>query len=573
MRLFREHTIRPVCDLGGRWDFVTEPELATTDEAGLPTAFVRPMQVPGCWESHPEYRAYRGRAWLRRTIRQPAAGPLRLVFKGVSHTGRVYLDREKVGEHYNAYTAFEVAMAEVEAGEHELLVEVDNAFGDHSALHVPNDYYTYGGITRPVAAERVPPQYVRFLHVTPQAEADGGWSAAIRVEVVNLALDDAEVRAEVELAGRTVDLGKAALEPGATVRLEAEAAFPEAQSWSPAAPQLYTARALLYSGGDEPTDDLIDRVGFRRVEVRGTDILLNGSPVRIRGFNRHEDHPHFGCALPVEAMVHDMERLRHLGANLDRTCHYPNDERWLDLCDERGILVWEENHARGLKLERMRTSTFRRQSRECTREMVEQHFNHPSIILWGIFNECASNTEEGKAVYAEEFELLRRLDPSRPTTFASCHRNTELAFDLPDVVGFNIYTGWYHDSVEKVREKIDGLIDWIESAGGRDKPILISEFGAGGLYGCRSDHHAPWSEEYQADVLDAACACYLSHPRLAGGIVWQFCDCRVSYPLPTGRPRRMNNKGVVDEHRRPKLAYEAVRRRFHEAAAEERKTR
>jgi beta-glucuronidase len=567
IRLFDEHAVRPVRDLGGQWDFVAEPRAGAVDPAGLPTVFPQRLQVPGCWETHPDWRAYRGKAWLRRPLVQPEAGALRLVFKGASHTARVFLDRQEVGGHYNAYTAFEIALADVPAGEHELLVEVDNSFGPHSALHVENDYYTYGGITRPVAAESIPPQYLRRLHVTPRMGKGRAWSAEVRVEVANLAPADVEVSVEVATAGQTLDLGTATVKGGGAAWLAAVADFPDAQAWSPETPALDLFQALLYAGGgDEPVDDLADRVGFREVMVRGTEILLNGRPIRLRGFNRHEDHGLFGCALPPEAMAHDLDRLQHLGAGAVRTSHYPNDERFLDLCDERGMLVWEENHARGLKLEQMQHPLFRGQALACTREMVEQHFNHPSIVLWGILNECASFTPEGRALYAEQFDLIKRLDPSRPTTFASCHEGKDLCLDLPDVVGFNIYTGWYRDPVEAIPRRLEELLAWIERAGGRGKPVILSEFGAAALYGCRSDTRAKWTEERQADILDAALACYLAHPRLAGALIWQFCDCRVTEGWFGSRPRTYNNKGVLDEYRRAKLAYETVRRRFCGAA-------
>ena len=566
-RLFDEHVIRPVVSLDGLWDFVPETEVTERDAAGLPTEFPYRLGVPGCWEMHPKWRSHRGKGWFRVIMIQPTGGPLRLMFKGVSHTARVLVDREEAGGHYNAYTAFEVVLPHVEEGEHEVLVEVDNTFGAHSALHVENDYYTYGGLVRPVAAEHPSAQYVRRLHFTPRMGKGGkGWTASLEMEVRNVAGSAAAVRGEVIVAGQVVDLGGATVAAGASVRLGAEAALEDVSAWSPESPHLYYAYAFLYGEDpEEPMDDLVDRVGFRQVETRGTEILLNGEAVRLRGFNRHEDHPVFGCAIPVEAMLHDVYHVEHLGANFIRTSHYPNDERWLDLCDERGLMVWEENHARGLTGERFRHPKFREQSLACTREMVEQHYNHASIVLWGILNECESFTEEGKAVYAEHFELIKGMDASRPTTFASCHGFKDVSLDLPDVVGFNLYTGWYRGSLGEIPVRVDEIIAWIEKAGGGGKPLILSEFGGGAIPGYRSDARVKWSEERQADILDACLGCYLNHRRIAGAAIWQFCDCRVTEGWATSRPRTMNNKGVVDEYRRPKLSYEVVRRRFREA--------
>ena len=123
-----------------------------------------------------------------------------------------------------------------------------------------------------------------------------------------------------------------------------------------------------------------------------------------------------GCAIPLQLMVQDLDLMRDMGANAVRTCHYPNDELFLDLCDERGVLVWEENHARGLDLEHMMNPNFDIQCENCIREMIENHYNHPSIVIWGILNECASETEEGRKKYAAQYAQIRRMDQSRPTT-------------------------------------------------------------------------------------------------------------------------------------------------------------
>jgi len=233
----------------------------------------------------------------------------------------------------------------------------------------------------------------------------------------------------------------------------------------------------------------------------------------------------------------------------------------LDLCDEEGFLVWEENHARGLNLEKMKHPRFREQCVACNEEMVTQHYNHPCIFVWGILNECESAMEEGAVMYREQFEQLRRLDSTRPVTFASCRHQKDLCQGMVDIAGWNIYPLWYHD--RPVRETLDELIAVQEPAGMKGKPLIISEFGAGGIPGYHDPvRRAKWSEERQADILDKQLTVILNHPRVGGAFIWQFCDVRVDEAFAITRPRCINDKGVVDGLRRPKLACEVVRKHF-----------
>ncbi|NLP34975.1 MAG: hypothetical protein GX359_07230, partial [Clostridiales bacterium] len=243
--------------------------------------------------------------------------------------------------------------------------------------------------------------------------------------------------------------------------------------------------------------------------------------------------------------------------NAVRTCHYPNDERFLDLCDEKGILVWEEGHARGLNEEQMQHKNFRKQSLDCIDEMIDNHYNHPSIFTWGILNECASNTEYGKVIYKEQFDRIKELDQSRPTTFASCHYKSDICLDLPDIVSMNIYPLWYHDS--PAEEYIKDVYEWVQETEGKGKPYIVSEIGAGAIPGFHAPGNPKWSEERQSMILKEQLQAVLSHKNTSGVFIWQFCDGRVPDECFYARPRSMNNKGVVDEYRRKKIAYQTVK--------------
>lgn len=561
LRTFATHQIRPQKELSScLWDFGTMPE------EGREPVRMKAL-VPGCWETCPDTRAYRGKAFYERDFQ--ASGNIRLEFKGVSHTAEVYVDGKRVASHYNAYTPFSAVVQGLTPGNHRLKVCVDNSFGSHSALHVENDYQTYGGITRAVALEELGNVYVTGLHVTPVKE-NGCWHAQVEAKIRNLEAQPFDGRLQLKLAGAGAE--EAAVCPFELAGYEEQVlridiACGGAAEWNPETPALCTVSAVIEDAKGAAVDDLIDRFGFREIKAVGRDILMNGKKLRIKGFCRHEDHPQFGCALPLAAMQQDLLIMRDLGANSVRTSHYPNDEIFLDLCDETGLLVWEENHARGLSEEAMRNPDFERQCEDCIREMIENHYNHPSIYIWGILNECASHTEYGKSCYEKQLSLIRSLDQSRPRSFASCQFKTDICFGLADVVSYNIYPLWYHDT--PVKEYLADLYDWVQTqTEGAGKPFLITEVGAGAIYGYRTPEKVKWSEEYQAEALEKQLKAILEHEGISGVYIWQYCDCRVCDSWFQGRPRTMNNKGVVDEYRRPKLSYGVVQGIF---AGEDRK--
>ena len=550
IRTFQTHCIRKQEELTERlWTFTA----LSGDKAG--ESF--PVHTPSAWETYPGFGLYRGEG--RYETNFSAGGNVRIECKGVSHTAKVYVDGKLIAEHYNAYTPFSAVVQGLSRGEHTLAIVANNRFSDISALHVPNDYMSYGGVTRPVAVEEVADVYLERVHVTPSFDGTH-WHTSVDATVVNLA-EERPVTLRISIAEKECVLSPQILPEGESV-LHAEFALEDVQIWSPETPKLYTVKAVLNVGGKE-VDDLFDRFGFREIKIEGKHILLNGEPLRIRGLCRHEDHPHFGCALPYEAMMHDLLLLKDLGANSVRTAHYPNDERFLDLCDELGILVWEENHARGLSLEQMQNPNFEPQAEQVTREMVLFHYNHPSIYIWGILNECASDSEFGKECYEKQFALIRSLDKTRSCSFASCKFKTDLCFGLPDVVSYNIYPKWYHDT--PVDAYLNDLYTWVQTkTEGKGKPFLVTEIGAGGIYGYRTPYASKWSEEYQQKALSEQLTGVLSHPDCSGVYIWQFSDIRISEEWWGGRPRTMNNKGVVDEYRRPKLCYETVKRIFRE---------
>ena len=542
-RLFREHEVRQVTDLDGLWDLIpngAEQKIATI--------------VPGVWETLPDYAAFRGEADYIRQLDLQQDGSYLLRFGGISHTADVYLDEMHKGHHYNAFTGFDVLLEHVCSGKHTLRVHVDNRFTEQSALHVPNDYETYGGITRPVEIHALGAAFIERMSVRTEKTADG-WCAAADVFV--RALEDVKHACLCLFVDGCEAKCDVMLEKGKTERFHLGIVSEQFIPWNPGAPRLYALKAVL-TGENGVIDDLVERIGFREVSVSGEAILVNGCRVQIRGFNRHEDYGAFGCAVPLQGMMQDLQLMKSMGANAVRTCHYPNDPRFLDLCDELGLMVWEENHARAVPANVFHSPLFMQQCRQCNEEMVHQHGNHPSIIIWGLLNECESETEAGRAVYAEQIAQLRELDSSRPISFASCRFLTDICLDLVDIVSFNIYPQWYH--MEPVETYTDRLVEWMEENGAKDKPILITEVGAGAIAGFHDPFgRAMWSEERQADILRMQLSVLQNRARLSGTFVWQFADVPVDSSWAYNRPKQQNNKGVVDRFRNPKLAFATVK--------------
>ncbi len=550
IRTFATHKIRNEIELTGTlWNF----EACQGEKSGEKYT----VATPNCWESIPDFAAYRGEGIYSTTFE--AKGNIRLEMKGVSHTATVYVDDAEVAHHYNAYTIFDAIVKNLKPGTHSLKIKADNRFSKDSALHIPNDYMSYGGVSRPVVLDILHNAYIKNVHVTPSFYA-GIWTADIVLTISNISEREITISATTSIADKDFTWTDEKIAANSIITLNAKLSFENVEAWSAANPKLYEIVSSI-SIDNCIEDDLIDRFGFRQVTVEGKRILMNGTPLRIKGFCRHEDHPQFGCALPYSAIAYDLELIKDLGANSVRTAHYPNDEIFLDLCDEQGILVWEENHARGLSLQDMENPNFEPQSEQVIEEMIPAHYNHPSIYIWGILNECASDSEYGKECYRKQFNLIKKLDTSRPTSFASCKFKTDICFDLPDVVSNNIYPLWYHDT--PVEEYIDNLYQWIQNdTEGSGKPYLITEIGAGGLYGYRNPQHSKWTEEYQSFALEKQITGVLSYPDCCGIYIWQFCDVRISEEWFGGRPRTMNNKGIVDEYRRRKLSYDVVKHLF-----------
>ncbi|MBN2448870.1 MAG: beta-galactosidase [Lentisphaeria bacterium] len=553
---------RVVHGLDGVWDFAflgDTPDPAQTDLVGL--AFGDRMAVPGCFDATPAYAGRRGTAAYRTTVSVTPGIRGLLRCGGLGMWARVFVDGVPLGVIDLPYSGFTLPVPAAAHREREVLVLVDNRF---DANRVPLmepffDFYCYGGIYRSVEWHELPSGPV--IDGVEVAVADLA-AGTVRLRVRLLAPWPERVDLDVTIDGVPVrELRNAA--PDKEGHVDCTATVPDPTPWSPARPVLHTCSVRC------GTDRVTERFGLRTVGVRDGLVTINGTAVKLLGYCRHEAHPQFGPALPLQQLVQDLQILRDLGCNFVRGSHYPQDPRFLNLCDEAGILVFEESLGWGQKPEHFSRSGFHDAQLRQTRAMVRNSFNHPCVVLWGFLNEGASHTPESRTLYADLAAEIRALDRSRLVTYASMHPFDDRNFDLADVISVNTYPGWYAQDrntpapCDEIVPRLTAIRQHLDRHGFADKPLLISEIGAGAIYGWHDPLEAHWTEEYQERYLDIVCRHVCENPRLAGVALWQFCDCRTyAGAMALTRPRAFNNKGTLDEYRRPKLAYRTVKRHF-----------
>ncbi len=557
--------------MNGLWNFAflgavdvdqVEPERVLCPERVL---------VPSAFDAMPIYAGKRGVALYRTRLTVPPGQRARIHFGAVSILGRIYVDGVLLKENACGYAPFDVDLPPAQQAERELSVLVDNRF-DFSRVPMHEecyDFYQYGGIIRDVTLRVLPGEgfSIDQLQVTPGEDYLNG---EIKVAVFIGGIVPASVRVKLQIGGMQVD----SVLPVCDGVARLQTRVPEPLLWSPADPHLHTVRLVLIDEeADKEVDDVSVRFGLRRIEAREGALWLNGERIELRGYNRHEWHPNYGPCTPTLQMMADLEWLRDLGCNFVRGSHYPQDQRFLDLCDDLGMLVWEENLGWGQREKTFSSAKWHTDHAEALHAMVRESYNHPSVIIWGFLNEAGTKFDYVRATIEKTCATLRALDPSRLIAYATMFATEDRHYDLIDLISINIYPGWYNCEgvdrpLELIEPRLRECLDSIDARGFGDKPVLVSEIGVEALYGWRDPHGDFYTEEYQAEYLRRACRAILDHPRCSGVALWHFSDVRTyggGYSMR--RPRTFNNKGTLDEYRRPKAAYATVREIFREAGS------
>jgi beta-glucuronidase len=529
--------------LSGLWDFRWDPD-SKGEKSGWQNSTAADgwtkIQVPGSFDqTFRDSISYQGKAWYRTTFRA-APGRSFLRFDGVAIRSKVWVNGTLVGEHLFPYTGFEFEVTKaVHAGAPNLLV----VMADNEILEkaIPDTHWwgwwNYGGINRDVRLE----PYREKVALTTRLRSDGSWDVEIGgagPRPAQLQIDDPQ--------GRRVWQSTTSL----------VANIKDGKAWSPASPSLYTLRVNGSS----------IRFGLRQVEVRGTQIYLNGKPIVLKGVNRQEMYPGSGMTLSREQQRKDMEDIKALGCNFVRLAHYSQSPQVYDLCDELGLLVWSEIPAWQTKPEVLGDpEVWRTYGEPQLREMIVEHRNHPSVIIWSVGNEFASDKPPVATYVKEAADFVRQLDPTRLVTFASDRRDRDICFDFVDLIAINEYYGWYYGSIEDFGPNLDKIHQkW------PNKPILVSEFGAEGIPGWRNPNPPEtgmdYSEDHQIKLLTTHLAEIFAPNRrsfMAGSTIWVYNDFPDPHRFGKLHPpiaSYINCKGLVTQDRQKKRAYYEVQK-------------
>jgi beta-glucuronidase len=503
------------------------------------------LQVPGDWNTQREsLLLYEGSVWYKRSFDYAKSPKRRLFvhFGACNYFAAVYLNGEELGAHEGGFTPFDFEITDrVRAHDNFLVLRVNNTRGKDQVPTVNTDWWNYGGITRPVTLVEVPETFVQDYFIQMEKGSTHqikGWlqlsgrqpqqNVAVRIPEAGLSKvfqTDARGRAEFTFSANLI-------------------------LWSPENPKLYNVEIAA------ETDQVTDRIGFRSIEVRGTDILLNGNPIFLRGTSLHEEAP----LRASRAWSDDDARtllgwVKELGCNFVRLAHYPHNEAILRMADQMGLMVWAEVPVYWtIQWENPQTL---HNAENQLNEMIARDHNRAALIIYSVANETPISDARNRFL-RQLIQDAHSADPTRLVSGAlqahevaagnrlTIHIDDPIAVDL-DVLGNNEYIGWYVHRPEDADS-----IDWISQYG---KPMIMSEFGGDALFGYHGEAHTRWTEEYQENLYEHQIVMLKRISFLRGMTPWILKDFRSPRrPLPRFEDY-FNRKGLVSDHGEKKKAF------------------
>ena len=510
------------------------------------------LKVPGDWNTQSDQLFfYEGTVWYKKSFDYQLQSNRRLFvyFGAANYVADVYLNGEKIGQHEGGFTPFNFEITKVvrETGNF-IVVKVDNKRRRDAVPTLMTDWWNYGGLTRQVTLVETPASYVHnYLIQLQKGSLDRvqGW----------VQLTGSQLRQRVTIRIPEADLSRSfTTDANGFVAIDFRA---DLKLWSPEDPKLYEVFV------EADTDRVRDQIGFRSIEARGSEILLNGRPIFLRRICAHEEAPFRGGgrAHSREDAVTLLRWARELGANFVRLAHYPHNELIIREADRMGILLWEEIPVYWtIQWENPATLE---NARSQLREMIERDRNRAAVVIWSVANETPLS--DARLSFLKNLVSdARRLDSTRLIS-AAMERHyinpTTQMIDDPlgeflDVLGCNEYVGWYDGLPEKA--------DRIQWKSKYDKPLIMSEFGADALYGHHGDSLTRWTEEYQEDLYRRQIGMLRKIPFLRGTSPWVLMDFRSPRRHLPGIQDYWNRKGLISNRGEKKKAFYVMQQWYRE---------
>ena len=499
-----------------------------------------------------------------------------LYFEGANITTQVYVNGKLAGKHIGGYIGFNIDISEfIKNGNNEVLVRVDNGYNPEIIPSQKSDFFIYGGITRDVWLLKIPKQHIEEVKSTTPFVSVENASLKINTLLENLESDsNLSLRADLfSPSGEQV-----ATKSIPVLNSETEINFDFIKSpklWGIENPNLYEVKVSLYKN-KEQVDVLSHKIGFRWFEFKDNGpFYLNGKRLLLRGTHRHEEHAGVGAAMSNKQHRADMESIKEMGANFVRLAHYPQDPEVYKACNELGILVWDEiPWCRG----GVGNDVWQTNTKNQLKAMINQNYNHPSIIIWSLGNEMywlpdfegGDDKEKMTTFLSELNDLSHQLDPSRKTAIRKYYEGANIV----DVFSPSIWSGWYSGSYKSYQKAIDTYKP-------KYKHFLHAEYGGSSHVGRHTENPitgegqiksdgweeaivqtkvaniaqiGDWSENYIVDLFDWHLRISETDSTFVGNIQWAFKD--FGTPLrPENAIPYMNQKGLVDRNGNPKDAY------------------
>lgn len=513
------------------------------------------LDVPGDFNCQlPELKYYEGNVWYQRFFNAIKNTDKRqfLYFAGVNYQAAVWLNGVEVGRHEGGFTPFQFEITSlIRNGENDLIVMVNNNRKTDGIPALNFDWWNYGGITRDVFLIETPLIYINDYKVQIKKGSRNLLSGYIKLEGTNspqqVELNIPELHIKSKL---TTD------NPG-NVFFELKV---KPQLWEPTSPKMY---AVNISTG---TDMVTDEIGFRTIETKGCEILLNGKPIFLKGINFHEEIPQrMGRAYSEADAAMILNEVKSLGCNFARTAHYPQNERIVRLADKMGILLWEEIPIwQGIEFT---NPTILGKAESMLHDMIYRDKNRAGVIIWSIANETKPSESRDK-VLIDLVSKTHVLDNSRLVSAAfdnavfdkdsSCFKLNDNLAEVVDIVGINKYLGWYTqfpNNPENIKWKVE-----------LNKPLIFTEFGGEALYGQHGakDEAYSWSEEFQEEQYRKNLIMFKHIDNLRGVIPWVLFDFRSPNRLHPLNQDGWNRKGLESDKGQRKKAWYVVRKFYEE---------